>query len=395
VSELTLPEALERAARALRDLADAIRPANGDPHRLLEFLDAAAAARVLEWLLRQEPAAGAELVAAWSEEPERGGAALREVKAEGLPKEVRKVLRRAHHGLRSRGLAVPEPAPPPLVAKLPPIESRLEAALVSAVDPRGARVAFLVESNPGGGARMFELLLDDVRGVLGIEVYSAGRSRVRKFLREATTRPGTPVVEVPASSLRALVARIAAAQPADRALPRGFAEWRSHVAGAPQDAATPGELAREALGDEAGPEAAGRVAERIRSGALGPWPPLPGALRELASRIVEIGKGRIIVSGLQRREQIERAVQDSLGSVFDAGFAAATARRLEESAYVAWKRERSEEARELLAAARALREDPAGSPVARAMLDVALAPVLSGLEAELAEEEKSSLLVKP
>ena len=35
---MSLPESLERAASELAPLADKIRPANGDPHRLLEEL---------------------------------------------------------------------------------------------------------------------------------------------------------------------------------------------------------------------------------------------------------------------------------------------------------------------------------------------------------------------
>ena len=37
---MSLPESLERAASELGGLADQIRPANGDPHRLLEELNA-------------------------------------------------------------------------------------------------------------------------------------------------------------------------------------------------------------------------------------------------------------------------------------------------------------------------------------------------------------------
>ncbi len=48
---MSLPEALEAAASALRGDADAIRPANGDPVRLLSSLGPGAAARVLAWVL--------------------------------------------------------------------------------------------------------------------------------------------------------------------------------------------------------------------------------------------------------------------------------------------------------------------------------------------------------
>ena len=43
---MSLAGALEQAASALPDAADAIRPANGDPVRLLELLDPETAARV-------------------------------------------------------------------------------------------------------------------------------------------------------------------------------------------------------------------------------------------------------------------------------------------------------------------------------------------------------------
>ena len=81
-----LPEALERAAEALASDADAIRPANGDPTRLLELLDADAATRVLAWLLANEPAEGAELAEAWADDAERGAPPLLAVSEEGPPR---------------------------------------------------------------------------------------------------------------------------------------------------------------------------------------------------------------------------------------------------------------------------------------------------------------------
>jgi hypothetical protein len=169
------------------------------------------------------------------------------------------------------------------------------------------------------------------------------------------------------------------------------------VAQAPEGTATPGELAREALGEpEAEPERLARIAERVRKHEIGPWPPAESALRPLAEKLTEIGSGRIIVSGVRRREQLDEAMAEAVAALFDESFAAATARRFEESAYVFWKTEREDEARDALAAARAFREGPPRSdPVARAVLDTALAPVLAGIEEELAKEDEGSLLVKP
>ena len=179
-----LPEALERAASALPAEADAIRPANGDPAQLLDLLGTERAAAVLRWLLEEEPADATELVTAWADDPEHGAAAVLAVPEEGLAKAARKALRRAHHQLRSRGVAVPVAAPAVTVATLPPVEEAVEEAVVMPLDPRGGRGVYLVASHPAGGLRMFELLLDEARGIAECHVYNSSRSRVRKFLKE-------------------------------------------------------------------------------------------------------------------------------------------------------------------------------------------------------------------
>lgn len=398
-----LPEALERAASALSALADGIRPANGDPVQLLEMLDTEAAAVVLEWLLRHEPEAGDELASAWAEDPESGLAPLGRVAPEGLPKSSRKALRRALHGMRSRGFELNQDRPAQIVAKLPTLADDLSAAVVSALDPRGTRFAYLVESHPSGGARLFNVALDDVRGVMEFDVYSTGRSRARKFLRELSEGARIPAVEVPLESVRALIDRIAGGQPADRPLPRGYSEWRSRVAAAPEGAATPGELVRMALGDDGG-DLDGAVA-LIRGRVIGPWPPDVRLLNEVVEQLDEMDQSRIVVSGTSRRGRIQAVLNEGLKRIFSDDFSMTTSRRLEETAYVIWKHgkygttgdaDADGSARACLAAARAFAEKaPTDNPVARAMLEVLLEPALRKLDEETKPEDEPSVLVKP
>ena len=396
---VALPEALERAASALPAHADGIRPANGDPARLLELLDVAAAARVLEWLLCHEPEAGAELAAAWTENPEAGAESLRQVATEGLPKESKKLLRRALHQLRSRGIEVPPDPPSAVVARLPSLADDLNAAMVSAIDPRGSRLVYLVESNPSGGVRLFEVMLDDERGVLEIEIYTTGRSRARQFLRELSRGGRFPAVEASPEAVRALVNRMAREQAEDRPLPRGFAEWRSRVAAAPEGTATPGEEAREALGEGSDDDAAvERAADLVRRREIGPWLPASESFSALGEELAEIGRSRILVSPARRRERAESVLREGAQQIFDESFAEITARRFDESAYVMGKRDAGEAAHACLAAARAFRARPvADNPVAKAMLEVVLEPALRKLEEETEGESEGeeSLLVKP
>ena len=141
--------------------------------------------------------------------------------------------------MRSQGIALPERPVEGQVARLPQIEDDIEAAFVSALDPRGGRLVYLVEPNPSGGARLFEMLLDETRGVVDFQVYGAGRSRIRRFVREAVGRSRFPAVEATPAALRALVARIVEGHPPDRAMPQSFGQWRSKVA---VKGATPGDL---------------------------------------------------------------------------------------------------------------------------------------------------------
>lgn len=389
-----LPEALERAAQALRRDADAIRPANGDPTRLAEGLDAAGRVRVLSWLLANEPAAGEELAAFWAQDLEGAGAALLALDEASLPKPARKILRRIVHALRTRGAAPPPEAPVARVATLPSLSDAIDEARITALDPRGARVVALATSHPQGGVRLFQIVVDDARGVLDFEVLSAARRDIRRWLRESSRGEGRTSVAVSPATARTLVARAAARHPASRALPRGFAEWRSRVAEVEAGAQTPGEQVRAALEPAPEPTAAGRrVAELVREGAIGPWPPEPRVLQELAVRVAQSREGVLVVSEAARGDQQDRALDEAAKELASGESGELLALRLEEAAFLFWKGEREADARACLAAATALRaSDDSRLLPARAFVETWLAPIL---REPPAPEAARPLVVRP
>ena len=374
--EIGLLEALERAASALPHAADAIRPANGDPGSLARSLSRADASAVLAWLLEHEPAAGAELALAWAEDPDSADLVLA-LAPESLPRPARKALRRALHRLRSRGIAVPDSAPAATVATLAPLDDTIDEARVTALDPHGVRIAYLATDRAGGGVRLFELALDDARGVLEFEVFEAGRSRARRFLRDAGQREIWPAVPAPSASVRALIARAAANQASGRSAPRHLAEWRSRLCDVPPGTKTPGVLAREALGADV-PADLELVRGWVRDGTLGPWPPPLERVSGLIARLDEIAKGVVITSGAARRERVDGVLEDALDEIYDDSQCTRCADALEETAYVWWQSGRAADARQAVAAAAAFRElAPRANPVARAMLERLLAPALA------------------
>jgi len=387
---VSLADALEQAAEALPDLADAIRPANGDPERLIEVLDGAQAASVLAWMLAEAPDDGGALAMEWAGHADGRGALLA-VEEGALPKPGRKALRRVRHRLRSQGVELPEAPAAPRVATLPEVEAEVEGAFVSPLDPSGSRAIVIVQGHPQGGARIFELVANDLLGIRRCEVFKAPRGKARRFLRDATQGTSGAGVAAPLDAARALIARAAEAQPADRSLPRAFAEWRSQIGVAPEGAETPGDLARAALG-EPGAEDRNRLLEMLEQGLVGPWPPPEESLRETAEQLGEARDAKIVVSGGTRQQRFEEILGDAAEGAYDARFSEITSARFEESAYVFWKLGREDEARACLAGAGAFREEEARSnPVARALLGRLLAPLMKEEEREKSE----SPLVKP
>jgi hypothetical protein len=362
---------------------------------LLASLDPDAAARVLGWILAHRPKEGDELADAWLEEP-AGAEILLALDDGSLPKAGRKVLRRVRHRLRSRGVEVAEKAPEPLVSSLPPIGDELSGGYVSPIDPGGTRIVYLLESNPSGGARLFEVVIDDHLGVVDCYVYSSGRSKMRRFLRDVTGREHFAAAEAPPDSVRALIARAVAAQAADRSLPPSFSEWRGRLTGVKEDTPIPGELVRRALGDDPAGRDLQPAVELVKQGRVGPWPPSQDVLEGLAERLESTLSSPLIVSGSTRREQIEAVIREFQEETETDGGAACQAHRFREAAYVIWKEGDEEGARACLAAALAFESSPIGeNPVARAMLEIPLAPVLEKIDREGEESQEPSLLVTP
>lgn len=347
---MSLPECLERAASELSDLADQIRPANGDPRRLLELLRAGDAARVLAWILAKDEDAANELLEAWGELPE-GTAVLVAVPESEIPKTGRKQLRRALHRLRAQGVAIAEPesqTETPAPRRVGAVSDRWQAAHISAPDFRGTRMGYLVDSHPAGGARLFEIRFDPARGILDFKLYNAGRSKVRGFLKSLVAGTNQRLFEVDQEALCALVRRASLVQPADRALPTFFVEWRSRLfSEALEKEATPGERAREALGSAADPAASlAAVEESIRSGRIGPWPPATAWVGERMDRAQKaIGE----LAGDARGSAIESWVGEVSGELAGETDPAGLAEQLAEWAWIEWQREDPDRARALLA----------------------------------------------
>ncbi len=381
---MSLPESLERAASELAALADQIRPANGDPHRLLDELSAGEGGQLLVWMLTEEADSAAELIEVWCES-DQGAAIILSASDEGIPKVARRALRKARHRLRSQGVEAAISAPAPTIPKTRRVSNskdRWQVAHVSTLDFRGGRVGYLVDSHPSGGARLFEIRFDESRGIHDFKIYNAGRSKVREFLRSLTGGSEQRLFEVDRDALRALVRRASLAQPVDRPLPSAFIEWRGRLFQEElEKQATPGELARTALAgrmDSVDADEARRATlVEIRDGGLGPWPPATAWVSEWMS------SGREAVDGLDgaaRSKAIDSwlaAATESLSTETDTSL---LTRHLDELAWIRWQSEEESGALSLLSVSGTLvADDEARNQISRARVEGLFASFLAEL----------------
>lgn len=379
---MSLPEALERAAAALPDQADLIRPANGDPSQLLATMDGEGSRRVLVWLLANEPAAGEELLLAWCDD-DLGVERVQSIDVSQLPKAGKKLLRRALHRMRTSGVAVTAPtAAQPAGTRLRDVADEITGSYMTGVDPRGSVMLFLVEGNPSGGARLFQVLLDERRGVVEFDVYTTGRSKTRSFIRKVTDPSpagSASAVRIDGEIARGMIRRIAGMHPNDRPFPRAFSEWRRKLETAASDT-TPGDSVRRALGEPSGEiseEMDERVAERVRTAEIGPWPPETSRVTEVSAQLGTAIDAVVSKQGKQRSEALEEALSAATTAVFEGDHAGHTAARFEASAYLAWQASREDEARDCLAAAAAFRAGSLGkNRIARALTEIFTASIL-------------------
>lgn len=367
---MSLAQSLEKAASELPGDADAIRPANGDPSQLLSGLDADAAVRVLGWLLANEPADAGELAAAWLDEPQ-GPEVVGRIDEADLPKPGRKALRRVAHRAKSRGIELGGGAveASPRVARLPSVEKDVSAGFLCPYDPSGSRLVYLVESNPSGGARLYEAVLNEDRGILDFQAYRVSRSQLRDFERSITRRERFAAIETSTGDIKALIAERLEVHPADRPLPKAFDEWRGRVLEGADAGQTPARSVEAALGSGSA-DALDALALQVRSGELGPWPPAPEALEKAT---VEV-RDRVQVQQASEQEVdqewLGEALREAVGELYRGESADALAGRLAETAYLLWKNDDEGLAKACLATAAQLRSSEAqDNPVLEAFIE--------------------------
>jgi hypothetical protein len=242
----------------------------------------------------------------------------------------RKIVRRAIHVLRSRGIDARTGAPA-RGSVLKPLGERDEQAFLTPIDPAGQRVAFLI--TPGTVVRVFEVLVSDEAGILRVEHLETKRRDARRLV-ERLGRGPLPISPVDPAELRSLLRR--AVQRAGSRAPGNVdpAALAALTSGDP--APTPGERARERWSGRAksDAEADSVLASRLQRGVVPPWLLSTEALDRLVHALASAERSPLVLSEAQQRARREELLVGAADELMTSELRELWAERLEETAAV-------------------------------------------------------------
>jgi hypothetical protein len=298
---------------------------------------------------------------------------------------LKKAARRELHRLQSSGVHMPvppvrasEPAAAPRAAHLP-----VTQAWATDIDPTGARALWVLGEPPLGGVWFSALLLNDLRGLLEMNVLDTTRKRFNRDLEESRRGAGTWVSLPGEYALRLVREAVDLTREVGGGLPTRYRAFRDLFGEAPAgperaliyETISPVEAS---FNPEWLDESVGLVGEPEIAGWHVPVPP------ELRARTLEVARGpaaSLLVPGHTPEQQALQLLAESAQQTFTPLVRRGVRRRLEETAYVFVSTDRLAAARRAVAAARALEDAnlPADRhPLVRLLLAAGLARLIGG-----------------
>jgi hypothetical protein len=260
-----------------------------------------------------------------------GAAAMLAEMEAGAGGVLRREVRRALFKLRQKGIAPPEP--PPLQLPRGPAAAAEPAglsALLSPIDPEGARLVWILKSRAQGGVARLWGLVSEQEGLVGANVANLSRRELRQEREDLERRAALRLIEADWRLADFILCEAYRRTPEERRGQVGnFLALRAELiaSAAPAELVHPvyKELAAEATGEPS--------IELLKEPELLQWR-LPEA--DLRPYLDEINRSRdslIVVSPVQQQERIESVIQRAIDELLSGARGARIRRHLEDLAY--------------------------------------------------------------
>jgi hypothetical protein len=317
---------------------------------------------------------------------------LQALDAEMPERAHRKLLRRALHRLRERGISVAALAPLTPAPRARPEPER--EAWLSAVDGTGTRLVWVATAGPGGGWLLVAAELNEPAGLTDLRVSDVPRKQLRAARQHLRER-GIALVSVPFAVADALLVegqerRGHVERPLDylRVRPR----LTTAAPSAPDEPRSPHVAAPE---DDEREAYVATSASLLAEPELALWWPHPSEAAPFLRELDALADSPIVLSPTQQEGRLAATLARAADAFYPRPI---VARRLRATAYVFAETARLAAARTALAVADALDRDATGRrdiPVLTALTHQGLGRLAAAHTAERQRERQGALVVTP
>ena len=274
---------------------------------------------------------------------------------------LRKAARRELHRLRSAGIAPPErTAPEPPSATHPAHRAELTQTWATGIDPTGTRALWLLAERALGGAWLGAAMLNDLEGLVDLELIETTRKRFLRQLDEQRRSEQAAWIQLPPTYALALV-REGVDLARDRAagVPKKYPSFREVFGEA--DAGPNRALVYETISPVEAtfhPEWLAETDRLFDEPDVGGWHiPADDELGARALEVTRASSAALLVPGNPPQRQALQLLAEAGRRLLTPEVRRGLRRRLEETGYIFVQTDRLQSARLAVAAARAL-EDP-------------------------------------
>lgn len=324
---------------------------------------------------------------------------LMQMKASCQNKPLLKAIKRSLYRLKQRGIAIEDvrerEKSVPVIRPLPTHEPQ---GFVSGIDHIGNRLIILVIPRIPRGLHTHEALISDTEGLLDFRRDDMTRKALHTFLENLRERVKLPIVEIPPAYGRFLMEEAyARTEKREKTPPQEFLTAKrqiSDIDNGIQDPLIYGVLdADEIKGND---RFLIDSKDLLRKGDVFNWVLEPEEVEPYATAVREAEESKIALNPTQKEEWLQGIYRRALEELFPEDRRLLYKRRLEEMAYVLFKLDRTEEAKQCLAAALDLEKELSSlrpNPFLHQLVVLSIYRLLAVASEE--EEKEPSFIVKP
>lgn len=300
---------------------------------------------------------------------------------------LRREVRRALFKLRERGFT-PRPASVATRAVSEAAPAGL-SAVISPIDPEGARIVWLIKERPQSGVTRLFGLASEAEGLVGATVANSSRRELRDDRADFERRAGAKLIDADWRLADFILCEAYRNTPeARRAKVGNFLTLRSELIASPPAADFVHPIYAE-LGVEQPPTPS---LDLLKEPEIAQWQLASAQMRALADEVHELQESPLVLNRLQQEERIGAVVGRAIAVLASS---AAIRRRLEDTAYYLARTGRKPAAQSAAAAAALMRDgaDLASVPFFQALVRSRLGAAMAEQQERAREEPR--LIVTP